>query len=236
METAGYTALGRQSGLLREMQVIANNIANASTTGFRREGIVFAEEVSRLGDEASVSMAHAKARYIDSRQGSMTKTGGVYDLAIQGEGFFLVSTPEGERLTRSGIFMPSADGFLVTPEGHGLLDAGGAPVPAPTGSAAVAVSPDGTLSVDGAPIAAIGLWRPADPTTLHHQSGTLFRTDAWEPVEDGRIVQGFVEDSNVESIREVSRMIEVQRAYELGQRFLDAEDERQRNVIRTLGR
>lgn len=236
METPGYTTLTRQSGLMREMQVIANNIANVSTAGFRREGVVFSEYIARLDDEASLSMAHGNARHIDLGQAGLSQTGGTYDLGLQGEGFFLIATPDGERLTRTGAFSPSADGVLVTFDGHALLDAGGAPVPVPVGARAVSIASDGTMSADGEPVAQIGLWQPTDPATLRHQAGTLFAADAIEPAEAVNIRQGFLEDSNVQPVSEIARMITVQRAYELGQNFLEAEDQRQRAVIQTLGR
>ena len=236
MDAAGYATLNRQSGLMREMAVVANNIANASTTGFRREGVVFSEYIAALDDDPSLSMAHANGRHVDLGQATISQTGGSYDFAIQGDGFFLIETPDGERLTRAGSFTPSAEGELVTPDGYRLLDAGGAPVFIPPDARAVALARDGTLSANGQPIAQVGLWQPTDPLALRHQSGTLFAADALEPVEDGVILQGMLEDSNVEPVSEITRMITVQRAYELGQKFLDAEDERVRGVIQTLGR
>jgi flagellar basal-body rod protein FlgF len=236
MDAAGYATLNRQSGLMREMGVVANNIANASTTGFRREGVVFSEYVAALDQDPSLSMAHASGRHVDLSQSTLSQTGGQFDLAIQGEGFFLIETPQGERLTRAGSFTPSAEGELVTPDGHRLLDAGGAPVFVPPDARGVAVAADGTLSADGQPLAQVGLWQPTDPLSLRHQSGTLFSASDLEPAEGATVLQGMLEDSNVEPVSEIARMIEVQRAYELGQKFLDAEDERVRGVISTLGR
>lgn len=236
MDAAGYTTLNRQSGLMREMGVVANNIANSSTTGFRREGVVFSEFIAALDRDPSLSMAHASGRSVDLSQSTLSQTGGSFDFAIQGEGFFLIETPEGERLTRAGSFTPSAEGELVTPDGYRLLDAGGAPVFVPPDAKGVALAGDGTLSAGGQPIAQIGLWRPADPLTLRHQSGTLFSATELEPAPGATVLQGMLEDSNVEPVSEIARMIEVQRAYELGQKFLDAEDERVRGVIQTLGR
>lgn len=235
MDAAGYTALSRQSGLMREMQVVANNIANISTTGFRREGTVFAEHVHRMDEEPSLSMPHATGRVVDLSQAGLTMTGAAFDFAIQGDGFFLIETPQGNRLTRAGSFTPNEAGELVTADGNRLLDAGGAPVFVPPGSA-VGMAEDGTLSANGTPLAQVGLWLPADPLSLRHQSGTLFAAGDLEPVENGRVFQGFLEESNVNPVSEITRMIEVQRAYELGQKFLDAEDARARGVIETLGR
>jgi len=236
MDAAGYATLNRQSGLMREMGVVANNIANASTTGFRREGVVFSEYVAALDQDPSLSMAHASGRHVDLSQSTLSQTGGQFDLAIQGEGFFLIETPQGQRLTRAGSFTPSAEGELVTPDGYRLLDAGGAPVFVPPDARGVAVATDGTLSAEGQPLAQVGLWQPTDPLSLRHQSGTLFSASDMEPAEGATVLQGMLEDSNVEPVSEIARMIEVQRAYELGQKFLDAEDERVRGVISTLGR
>jgi flagellar basal-body rod protein FlgF len=235
MDAAGYATLNRQSGLMREMGVVANNIANASTTGFRREGVVFSEYIAALDEDPSLSMAHASGRHVDLTQSTIAQTGGAFDFAIQGDGFFLIETPQGERLTRAGSFTPSAEGELVTPDGYRLLDAGGAPVFVPP-DAKVALAADGTMSANGEPVAQIGLWRPTDPLALRHQSGTMFAGGEIEPVDNGTILQGMLEDSNVEPVSEIARMIGVQRAYELGQKFLDAEDERVRGVIQALGR
>lgn len=237
MDVSGYTTLTRQSGLMQEIQSLANNIANASTTGFRREGVIFSEYVQRLENSPSISMARASARHIDLTQGEMSATGGTFDFAIQGEGFFLVETPQGNRLTRAGAFTPSATGELVNPAGHRLLDEGGGPVFVPPGAHKFELAADGTLSADGAPIARIGLWQPVETGDLQHEGGTLFATAKGEaPMEGGVILQGQLEGSNVNPLGEVARLIEVQRAYEMGQSFLDREDDRLRTVIQTLGR
>jgi flagellar basal-body rod protein FlgF len=236
MDSIGYTTLNRQSGLMREMQVVANNIANISTTGFRREGVVFSEYVARLDGDPSLSMAQAKTRSVDLQQAGLSTTGGTFDFAIQGEGFFQVATPQGPRLTRAGSFTPSATGELVNMDGHQLLDGGGAPVFVPPDAGPISMAADGTLSTKGVPLAKIGLWQPTDPLTLRHEGGTLFSANGMEPAEGATLMQGMLEDSNVEPVSEIARMIDVQRAYELGQTFLDREDARVRGVIQTLGR
>ena len=236
MDASLYTALTRQSGLMREMGTVAQNIANIGTTGFRREGVVFSEFITRMDEGPSLSMAYASARNIDLSQAGVSQTGGSFDFAIQGEGFFLVQTPEGERLTRAGAFTPNENGELVTNEGYPLLDEGGTPMVVPPDSGQVMLAGDGTLSVNGTPLARLGLWQPADPLSLKHQAGTLFSANQVVPSEgQATILQGYLEDSNVEPVTEIARMIEVQRAYEQGQSFLDAEDQRIRGVIQTLG-
>jgi flagellar basal-body rod protein FlgF len=237
MDLAGYVALTRQAGLANELQSVANNIANLSTTGYRREGVVFAEIVKALPVEGgAVAMTETRARFTDELQGALVETGGRLDFAVEGEGYFTVLTPQGERLTRAGAFMLDADGQIVTAEGYPLLDEGGGPILVPIDAGAVSLAADGTLSADGNPIAQIGLVRVTDPTRLFREAGVLFRADAEpEPVEGGRVVQGFLEQSNVSPVAEMARMIEVQRAYEYGQKLMDQEDERIRLVVRILG-
>ena len=238
MDNAGYVTLTRLTGLRREMQVIANNIANASTAGFRREGVVFSEFVvgaERL--EPSISMALGNTRQTYQLQGAFTQTNGSFDMAIEGEGFFQLETPQGPRLTRAGIFTPNQAGELVNMDGHRLLDQGGAPIFVPPDARNVALARDGTLSADGEPFGQVGLVRPVDPVTVTREAGTLFVVDgAIEPVEAPMILQGFIEESNVNPIIEMTRMIEVQRAYERGQKMIESEDERIKSVIQTLGR
>jgi flagellar basal-body rod protein FlgF len=237
METTGYTTLTRQAGLLREMQTVANNIANAVTTGYRQEGLVFSEHVTRVKDGPSVSMATANVRATSFAQGTLTQTGGALDLAIEGEGFFLIETPNGERLTRAGNFTLSAEGDLVTLDGHRVLDAGGAPVFVPPDTGAPGISSDGTISANGQLIGQIGLVRPIDPLDMIREGGVMFRTEGEkEPVLEGRMLQGFVENANVDPISQIARMVEVQRSYELGQSFLDAENERIRDALKALTR
>lgn len=237
MDAAGYTTLTRQTGLQREIQAIANNLANSATTGFRREGVIFAEHLRRLDDAPSLSMARASGRVIDLTEGELSVTGGSFDFAIRGDGFFLLETPQGNRLTRAGAFTPNGAGELVNPDGHRLLDSGGGPVFIPMAAGEISLAKDGTLSAGGEPITRIGLWQPADPTTLRHEGGTLFAATGGEvPTEGATLLQGQVEGSNVTPFAEVARMIEVQRAYEAGQGFLDREHDRKQSVIRTLGR
>jgi flagellar basal-body rod protein FlgF len=239
MDNAGYTALTRQSGLMRELQVIAHNIANISTTGFRREGLIFSEFVQPMaGAEEAMSMALGNTHQTYLTQGGFAQTGGSFDFAVQGEGFFLLSTPDGDRLTRAGSFMPNATGELVNSTGDRLLDASGAAIFIPPDARTVHVAQDGTMSADGSPIGQIGLVRPVAEASLAREAGTMFSVsdDAYEPVPNGQVMQGFLEESNVEPVTEIARMIAVQRAYEMGQKFMDREDERMRGVIQTLGR
>ena len=238
MDNAIYASLTRQSGLMREMRAIANNIANANTTGFRREGVLFSEYMVPLGNGGeTLAMANIRGRMVDLGQGGMTETKGTYDLAIDGDGFFMVQTPQGNRLTRAGTFQTNAEGEIVNPDGYPLLDDGRARIAVPPGARSIGIGADGTLSADGLPIGRIGVFASPDPSDLSHVAGTLFEagTDP-EPLEEPVIRQGFLEESNVDPVTEIARMIEVQRAYELGQSFLDQEDKRIRQAITSLTR
>lgn len=238
MDNGIYTSLNRQSGLMQEMQIVANNIANMSTTGFRREGVIFAEHVADLdGAEPSLSMATGEGRAVNLSQGVLQQTGGKFDLAIEGDGFFMIQTPEGNQLTRAGAFTASPDGALVTAEGFPVLDSGGSPIAVPPGAGQLNIARDGTMSADGQPVAQIGLFLPTGPADLVEAGGTRFRTvQPPQPLEGGTVFQGFLEGSNVNPVAEITRMIAVQRAYEMGQGFLDAEDGRIRSVVQTIGR
>jgi len=192
MDNAGYVNLTRQSGLLVELQTLAQNVANASTVGYRREGTVFSEFIKPAGD-GGLSMASARARFIDSSQGVLNRTGGTFDFAVEGEGYFRIETAKGERLTRAGDFALIYDGDLLTSEGQRVLSADGAAITIPADAGAVSVSSDGEISVSGEVIA-------LNPVT------------------------------------EISRLVEVQRAYELGQGLLEREHDRVTRLIQTLGR
>ncbi len=236
MDTA-YITLSRQSGLMNEIRVVANNIANANTTGYRQQGLVFSEFVRDMGHQPSLSMARAQTRSTSQQQGVLTQTGGQFDFAIEGEGFFMLETPFGPRLTRAGSFTPNAEGDLVSADGFPVLDANGSPIFIPPDAASIDVGSDGTLSVEGRLLGQIGTYRPTDPHSLVREGGVGFRIEGdAEPLEEPVVLRGFLEGSNVNAIEQVTRLVEVQRAYELGQSFLEAEDERVRSALKTLMR
>ncbi len=235
MESAGYVTLARQSGLMREMEMIAHNIANAATTGFRQQGIVFSEYIQAVENGDSLSMAAARVKNTSQAQGILTQTGNTLDLAIEGGGYFQLQTPDGIRLTRAGAFNVDAAGDIVTSDGHYLLDLGGAPINVPPGEANVEVAADGTVSLGERLLGQIGVVDTPPGADLVRESGVLFRTDdPLAPSTNGKILQGHLEGSNVDAISQLTRMIEVQRAYELGQKLLDMNDDRAKSILQTL--
>lgn len=231
-----YLALNRQVGLAAELGIVANNVANIDTTGFRREGLAFTEFVL-ASDGDSVSMADLGARFASQGPGEVSITNGRLDLAIEGDGYFVIEARDGPVLTRAGAFQTSQEGFLTTANGERLLDAGQAPIQLPPGAKDVLIATDGTVSVNGDPITQIALV-DAPPELISRYGDTAFRVeaDAFDAVTDPKIRQGALERSNVDPVLEVARMIEVTRAYEMAQSLIENEDDRIRNTIQVLGR
>lgn len=231
-----YLAVNRQIGLSAELDLIANNIANMNTVGFRREGVAFTEFVIAAEGGESVSMADLGSKFASELPGTTTTTGGMLDLAIEGGGYFLLETLEGNVLTRAGTFMISQDGTVTTPLGDPVLDIGEAPIVIPPDAVELVVGVDGTISADGNPIAQVAV--ATAPRELINRFGdTAFTVedDAYELIPDAKIRQGALEQSNVDAVHEISRLIEVTRAYETTQSLIEDEDERIVSAIQTLG-
>lgn len=234
MSNVVYAALSRQSALSSELANIANNVANASTAGFRGETQIFSEYVNAAPGQPSISQTRIGAHKIDRAQGDLVRTGGVFDLAIEGDGYFVVQTPKGERLTRAGAFQRNEAGSLTTAEGHLLLGAGSGTIDIPADSRNIVVAPDGAISSNGTVIGAIRVVS-ADPTRLTREGATYFKADGEVSEAAVRLRQGFVESSNVEPVTELSRLIEVQRAFEIGQQLLTNENERIERAVAVIG-
>ena len=234
MTNVSYVLLSRQASLAHELDNIANNIANANTTGFRRDTSIFTEYVNAIRSEPSISQTRIGARAIDTGQGEMIEAGGPFDLAIEGEGFFGIITPAGLRLTRAGAFVLNDEGVLTTKNGNPVAGDGGSPISVPAGAANIAISPDGGVAADGNVIGRITLLNAAE-TSLVREGDDLFRsTDEPSPIDSGRIRQGFLEASNVDAVLELSRMIEVQRAFEMEQQIVNDDARRTQQAIETL--
>ena len=235
MDKSNYITLGRQSGLMQEMRSVANNLANVSTTAYKRESAIFTEYVTSLENNSpSISMSRLGAHYTDFSQGGQKQTGAPLDIAIAGDGFFSLNTPLGIRLTRAGHFIIDQEQRLVTTEGYAVLDETGGEIALPAGAADIAIASDGTMSAAGTPFARLGIVSAA-PEKLTRDGDRLWRPlDGYEPAQDVRIQQGALEQSNVNPVLEISRLIEVQRSYEAGQFLLDRDDDRLRKVIEAI--
>jgi flagellar basal-body rod protein FlgF len=236
-----YISLSRQTALQRELDVVANNVANMNTTGFKGERMVFQDLVEKLQVEGGKAhFVTDRATYTDHSAGALTTTGNPYDVAIQGNGMFAVETPGGAAYTRDGRFAVSAEGDLVTQSGNRVLDAGGASIQLPEGYTSFTVSGDGTVSVNnGQMVGRLAAARFENPASLVRQGDGLFMpARGQEPVvaDQGGFVQGMVEGSNVNPVAEMVRMVGLHRAYEESMRMSDQDHERVIKMIETVGR
>lgn len=237
MSNPAYITLSRQTALVRELTGLANNVANATTTGFRGEGAVFSEYMMRAGEvDRGVSMSRLAGQYFDTREGDLVRTESPFDFAISGGGYFVVETPAGQRLTRAGSFSVSAEGVLQTADGYRVAGDGGAPIAIPDNVGNIVAAADGALSADGRLLGK--LWVVStDPMKMSREGDALLKPSAaLETLQQPSVRQGYLESSNVEPVRAISRLIEVQRAFEFGQELLSAEDQRIRKSIETMGR
>lgn len=238
MQNGLYVALSAQVALEKRLNTIADNVANASTVGFRATGVKFEDVVSGLGPK-SVSFTSPGDTYLSTQHGAMRETGNPFDFAIRGEAWFGIETPAGVVMTRDGRFSMTAEGQLVTVEGHPVLDAGGAPMQLDPRAGPPTAGSDGSLRQDGRLVGAIGLYEfnPGTNFVRYGNSGVI-PPAAPEPVVDrmdAGIVQGFVEESNVNPIKEMSKLIMVQRAFENTAALMRQTEASFSDAIKTLG-
>lgn len=237
MENAGYIALSRQMVLRREMEVIANNMANLNTPAYKGQAMLFVEylETSESGEKMSFVQDISLVR--DLTEGQMASTENPLDLAITGDGYFEIETPVGSRYTRNGVFQLNADRELVTTDGLPVLGEGGNPIALPPNTSEVTITRDGTVSTEQGPAGRLRLVRFEDEQAMVKMADGLYDAADLEPLpaEDAEIVQGMIEGSNVQGIIELTRMIETTRQYAAAGKLVNDEHERLRRAIQTLG-
>lgn len=243
MDNALFVGLSRQMILRREMEIIANNIANMDTTGFKVESMMQRTDPSEpavtLGGPRPVKFVAPDGVARDFGQGVLTQTGGELDMAIEGKGFFQIQTPQGPRYTRDGRFTTDPTGRLVTQAGHAVLDASGGEIVIDAEKGQVSVGADGTLSQGNEQAGKVGMFAFANPGALEKTGDNLFRNSsnlAAAPAAEARLRQGFLEGSNVRPVLEITRMVEVSRAYESTSKMMDSEHELSRRAIERLGK
>ncbi|MEI9408977.1 flagellar basal-body rod protein FlgF [Mesorhizobium salmacidum] len=238
MRDSLYVALSAQMALERRLDTIADNVANASTVGFRATGVKFEDVVSGAGQK-SVSFASSGKTYLSGAHGAMTETGNPFDFAIQGDAWFAIDTPAGTVMTRDGRFSMNENGELMSVEGHPVLDAGGAPIQLDPRNGPPKAGADGSLRQNEQLVGSIGLYNfdPGQNFVRYGNSGIVpARTP--EPVTDRSdvgIAQGFVEESNVNPVLEMTRLIMVQRAFENTAALVRQTDSSTDEAIKTLG-
>lgn len=238
MQTGLYVAISAQVALQKRLDTIADNVANANTVGFRSTEVKFEDVVSALGDQ-KVAFVSPGSTYLSGKAGGFTQTGNPLDFAVRGEAWFGIETPVGTVMTRDGRFTMRETGDLVTLEGYPVLDAGGAAIQLNPQEGAPEASADGMLRQNGQPIAAIGLFAftPGENFTRFGNSGVIPTTPP-EPVVDQLdvgVVQGFVEQSNVNPVLEMTQLIMVQRSFENASALIKASDRTLGEAVKALG-
>ncbi|MBL0936248.1 MAG: flagellar basal-body rod protein FlgF [Rhizobiaceae bacterium] len=217
MQPGLYVALSSQVALERRLTTIADNVANAGTVGFRATGVKFEDLVSGMG-QGSMSFVSTGETYLSTVSGGMKETGNPLDMAIKGEAWFGIQTPQGLIMTRDGRFTIQPNGQLVSIEGHPVVDAGGAEILLDPQAGPPVVSADGIIRQGGNLVGGIGLFEftPGADFVRYGNSGVVPPTEP-QPVVDSidvGVMQGFVENSNVDPVLEMTRLIQVQRAFE----------------------
>lgn len=242
MENTLFIALSRQMTVRRQMDVVANNIANMNTTGFKGEKMMFVEHLVRskgngsvLGDKLSYVRDIATVR--DTTKGHIKQTGNPLDLAIADEGYFAIEGRTGEQYTRNGRFQLDATGQLVTESGDPVLSNTGQPFFFGPTDTQINISGDGTVSTENGPLGRLKIVKFENELELQQAGGVLFNAGANNPPEDvefPNVMQGALESSNVQPIIELTRMIEVQRSYDSARKFIEKEDERQKTMVKEM--
>ncbi|WP_395943114.1 flagellar basal-body rod protein FlgF [Brevundimonas sp.] len=244
MENAAYIGLSRQMTLRRELDIVANNIANANTTGFKVEQLMVGTEI---GERARNDAIRPSASFVldngvgrDFGQGSMSQTGRTLDFAIAGEGaFFTVRDgANGEAYTRDGAFTMDPEGRLTTKQGQAVLG-GGAEIVLNPELGPPTVGADGTITQDGQIVGQMSVVRFDALGVLEKGGDGLYRnTSNAQPIQatDAQIHQGSLEASNVNSLVEITNLVEINRAYESVTRMIENTTDLSRRAVERLGK
>ena len=246
MQNALLVGLSRQVALARELDVVANNVANMNTTGYKADGSVFEEYLNSAAraDQtgARVSFVLDRGTWHNMSQGPVERTGNPLDVAVDGNAFLVVQTPRGERYTRNGALQINATGQLVTSEGDTVLGDSG-PITIQPNDHQVSISRDGTISVregtsnvDSAR-GKLRLVSFANPQQLQKDGGSTFNVTGGAQPQDAPnagLIQGVIEKSNVHGVVEMTRMIEITRTYTQIAAMLQQQSDLARQAINKL--
>ena len=242
MDNTLYVGLSRQMTLRRELDIVANNMANADTTGFKVESLMVGEEPGAPAETASapkpVKFVLDRGLARDFGQGAFNETGNDFDFAIEGDGFFKVQTVEGDRYTRNGRFGVDDQGQLTTQAGEPVLGDGG-PITIDPKKGAFHVAIDGTVSQGAEVVGKLQAFRFDDKASLEKTGDNLFRNISNlqpQAAPDAKVRQGMLEASNVKPIIEMTKLIEISRAYESVTRMMESANELTRRSVERLGR
>lgn len=234
--------LQTQRVLQRRMDVTANNLANLDTAGFKADALV-TNEADDTGAEAdadprSIRFVRDMGLARDMTQGPIRSTGNPLDVAIEGAGFFMVQGQNGQTLyTRDGAFSLTGEGRLVTSDGHAVLNSGGSPIVFDPQGESPTIGRDGAITVAGTEVGRLGVASFAAPGALSKVGDNLWSADGQAPgTFEGVIEQGAIEGSNVRPVIELTRLIEISRAYQNAAKIVSNEDDLRQRAIERLGR
>ncbi|MDH3348787.1 MAG: flagellar basal-body rod protein FlgF [Desulfobulbaceae bacterium] len=220
MVSGKYSALSGAVAREQAMSNIANNMANLSTVGFKKDTLSFESMLNgarQIQGTKGINYNRINTITTDFSQGPLKVTENLLDLALDGKGFFKVNGPDEVYYTRQGDFKLDAEGTLTTQSGHAVLGTGGQPITLTGLTEPISVDDNGNISVGGFPQAQLGIFDFADPSKLKKVGSTLFQTDQDNPeiaTEDTRIIQGSLEVSNVNMMEEMVLMINTNRKHE----------------------
>lgn len=236
IENAILIGVSHQMALRNQMDVVANNVANMNTTAFRAESILFREYLVETPEGAPMSYVQDYGTARDLREGPIRSTGNPLDLAISGDGYLAVDTGDDILYTRNGHLRLDEQGRLVTMDGDPVLDINDQPIEFADPSVEVFIARDGTVTAADGQQFRLGVVNFEDEQALDKVEGGLYRTDqAPFAVDKPAVLQGMLEDANVNAIAEMTRMIEIQRAYESMQRMVNTDHDLQRDAIDRIG-
>ena len=241
MDTVSTVAASRLAAQQRVMDVIANNVANADTPGYKAERVQFSDWlVRRSGTDApqgdrSIAYTQDRATWREQQTGTLAQTGNTFDLSLTSDGYFTVSTSRGPRLTRDGRFSLMPSGTITDGAGDAVLDTNGRPIVLSPTDTQISIAGDGTVSSQNGQLGKIGVVRPTDTMRLAAEGNTLFRSDSpTTAVTSPGVVQGAKEESNVQPVLEMTRMMDGLRQFQIVSEFIQAEADRQQSVIDKL--
>ncbi len=238
MENTLYIGMSREKALRTSMDIVANNMVNTTTTGFRAQNPLFEEYVIKpKGEKERLSFVLDYGQYDNTAQGTVQQTGGTYDVALSGPGFFGIQTPEGLRYSRGGNFTTNALGELMTATGHKVASDGGGAVVIPNDAKDIKITEDGSITSNTGILGKIMIREFENPQSLKPEGNNLYKTDdTGLAATNTKAMQGALEGSNVQPVLEMTRMIEINRDYQSVQRMLSNEHDRQKGAIERLGR
>lgn len=238
MENTIYIGLSRQMALRESMNTIANNIANVNTPGFKGSQMMFSEYVARPDKKVQepLSLVLDRAQYTQTDQGPLQYTGNPMDVALEGDAYFGVQAPDGQTMyTRAGNFSMNAEGELINASGHLVMGSGGQAITIPAEETNITIDKAGNISGAAGQIDQLMVVEFENVQDLRPNGFGMMATDqAGQQSETTRVVQGALEGSNVQGVKEMTGMIDVLRTYQSVQRMLQSEHDRQRSMIKAL--